>query len=124
MSNRDRLLIITLETPSVKQELLRMARHLRDSEKWGNIFITPDLTPAERQAAKKLREELEARKKAGEANLVIRRGKIVAAGIGTHPVPQRPNNAGGSQPVVPGESDGRAGDVAQLHPHGPQAVRH
>lgn len=74
---RARLLIVTLETPGVKQDVLRMAPQLRQSEKWGNIYITPDLTPAEREAAKKLREELAARKRAGEENLTIRRGKIV-----------------------------------------------
>ena len=74
---RARLLIVTLDTPGVKQDVLRMAPQLRQSEKWGNIYITPDLTPAEREAAKKLREELAARKRAGEENLTIRRGKIV-----------------------------------------------
>ena len=77
VENRARLLIVTLETPGVKQDILRLAPQLRSSEKYGNIYITPDLTPAEREAAKKLRDELSARKKAGEVNITIRRGKIV-----------------------------------------------
>ena len=77
VEGRDRLLIVTLETPGVKQDILRLAPQLRSSEKYGNIYITPDLTPAEREAAKKLRDELSARRKAGEVNLTIRRGKIV-----------------------------------------------
>ena len=80
VANRDRLLIVTLETPGVKWDLLRLAPQLRGCEKWGNIYITPDLTPAEREAAKKVREELAARKKAGETNLTIRRGRVVTAG--------------------------------------------
>ena len=80
VADRDRLLIVTLETPGVKQDILRMAPQLRNSDKWGNIYITPDLTPAEREAAKKLREELQARRRAGETNLTIRKGKVVVVG--------------------------------------------
>ena len=77
VENRARLLIVTLETPGVKQDILRLAPQLLSSDKYGNVYITPDLTPAEREAAKKLRDELSARKKAGEVNITIRRGKIV-----------------------------------------------
>ena len=80
MGNRERLLIVTLETPGVKQELLRMAPRLRSSDKWGNIYITPDLTRAEREAARKVREELAVRRNAGETNLTIRKGRIVPVG--------------------------------------------
>ena len=79
VENRDRLLIIMLETPGVKQEIFRMAPQLQNSDKWGNIYVTPDLTSAEREAARKLREELVARRRAGEENLVIRRGRIIAS---------------------------------------------
>ena len=124
VANRDRLLIVTLETPGVKQDLLRMAPQLRASEKWGNIYITPDLTPAEREAAKKLREELTARRKAGEVNLVIRRGKIVASDTNTHPKPQRSNTNAGPPPAMAGErgDTDRASDGAQLHPRGPEQL--
>ena len=77
VEGRDRLLIVTLEMPGVKQDVLRLAPQLRSSEKYGNVYITPDLTPAEREAAKKLRDELSARRKAGEVNLTICRGRIV-----------------------------------------------
>ena len=77
MGNRERLLIVTLKTPGVKQELLRMAPRLRSSAKWGNIYITPDLTRAEREATRKVREELAVRKNAGKTNLTIRKGRIV-----------------------------------------------
>ena len=39
MQNKPRLLIITLDTPGVKGEILRMAPQLRDSVKWRNIYI-------------------------------------------------------------------------------------
>ena len=41
------------------------------------LYITPDLTKAERETAKKLREELKARKLAGEEDLVIKKGRII-----------------------------------------------
>ena len=74
---KPRLLIISLELPSAKQDILRMAPLLRHSERYVNIYITPDLTRKERDASKKLREELASRKRAGETNLTIRAGKIV-----------------------------------------------
>ena len=77
MNDWARLLIVTLKTPGVKQDVLHKAPQLRSSDKWGNIYITPDLTPAEREASRKVREELAARRKSGETNLTIRRGRIV-----------------------------------------------
>ena len=61
-----------------------MAPQLRGSDKWGNIYITPDLTPAERETARKLREELTVRRAAGETNLIIRKGKIVNNSSGSN----------------------------------------
>ena len=75
--DRDRLLIVTLDTPGVKYDILRLAPQLRTSEKWGKVYITPDLTKAEREAARKLRQELADRRAAGETNLSIRRGRVV-----------------------------------------------
>ena len=77
IAGRHRLLIVTLENTETKHDLLRMASQLRSSMNWGNVYITPDLTKAERETAKKLREELKARKLAGEEGLVIWKGRIV-----------------------------------------------
>ena len=79
MEGKPRLLIVTLATPGVKGDILRLAPQLRNSNAWGNIYITPDLTKAEREAARKVREELASRKAAGESNLTIRKGKVVPA---------------------------------------------
>ena len=56
VSGRHRLLIVTLESPDLKQELLHLAPQLRNSPVWGNVYITPDLNKTEREAAMKLRE--------------------------------------------------------------------
>ena len=106
VEGRDRLLIITLDTPGVKHDILRLAPLLRSSDRWGNIYITPDLTPAERDVAKKLREELRARRNGGETNLTIRRGRIVH--IETPTAHRNPEDGGQSNVVgpVPGSSAG------------------
>ena len=75
--NKARLSIITLDTPRAKHDLLCLAPQLKGTDKWSNIYLTPDLTKAEREAERKLREQLAARRAAGEANITIRKGKIV-----------------------------------------------
>ena len=100
--DRPRLLIVTLDNPASKYDVLRHATDLRNSETYQNIYVTPDLTPKEREANRILRDELSARKKAGEANLIIRRGRIVAKPTPTHAVvaapASGPTTAGGSHP--------------------------
>ena len=75
--DKPRLLIITLDNPACKHDILKGAPQLRSSEEYSNIYITPDQTLKEREANKKLREELMSRRRAGEADLTIRGGKIV-----------------------------------------------
>ena len=106
VESRTRLLIITLETPGVKSDILRLAPQLRSSAKWSNIYITPDLTRSEREAARKLREELAARRKAGEMNITIRKGKIVQsdAGASSNQV-QRPQKNPGRPTSTLGSRD-------------------
>ena len=74
---KTRLIRITVDSVKTKREILKRAKRLRDSEKWKRVFITPDLSPKERQRNKELREDLKSRTEEGEENLVIRRGKIV-----------------------------------------------
>ena len=123
--NRDRLLIVTLETPGVKWDLLRLASQLRNFENWSNIYLTPDLTPAEREAAKKVRDELASRRRAGETNLTIRRGKIVTSDVSTQPRPrstseQGPNTLGGGRSQAPG-SQSHPANSSQLSASSEQA---
>ena len=77
LEDRPRLLVITLENMETKMELLRMSSELRNFTEWRNLYINPDLTPAEREANRQLRQELARRRAAGEENIVIRRGNIV-----------------------------------------------
>ena len=65
----------------LKRSILSNAKKLRyaSSEQMHKIYITPDLSFHERMHQKNLRTELQRRKEAGEANLIIRRGQIVTA---------------------------------------------
>ena len=76
-ATRPRLLLVVLEDESMKRRILGQAKTLRRNDKWGNIFISPDQTPQEREKSKKLREELKRRRAAGETNIIIKRGIIV-----------------------------------------------
>ena len=76
-NNRPWLILVTLQYLQQKRDILRNAKQLRDSNKWGNIYISPDLTPKERDLGRKLRAELKDRRSNGETNLIIRRGQII-----------------------------------------------
>ena len=78
---RPRLLLVVLKDFQSKREILRKAKDLRDSTTWGNIYISPDLTPKERELNKSLRMELRERKQNGETDIIIRRGQIVSRDV-------------------------------------------
>ena len=78
MSKKDKLLILTLDTPGVRQDLQHLAPKLRNSVKWGKIYLTPDLTRALQGFAHKFQEELAASKAAGESKLTIPRGRVIS----------------------------------------------
>lgn len=63
----------------MKKIILSKLSSLRKIEHWRGIYISPDLTPKEREANQLLRAELKRRKSAGKENLIIRRGKIVVS---------------------------------------------
>ena len=75
--DKPRLLIVALDNPACKQDILRGARQLRHTEQYSNIYITPDLTQKEREESRKLRDELAVCRRAGETNLTIRGGRII-----------------------------------------------
>ena len=72
--DKPRLVMATLEQPDRRRAVLASACLLRHTDDWRRIYISPDLTPAERANEKSLRDELRARREAGEKN-IIRRGQ-------------------------------------------------
>ena len=71
-----RPLLVTLMDSYVIGHLLQNAKTLRNSSSHQNVYISPDLTPKEREINKLLYEQLRRRKEAGESDLIIRRGKL------------------------------------------------
>lgn len=67
---------LRFKTVENKQQCLHKSRNLRKSERFGKVFVRTDLTRAQQEFNKRLIEELNTRKNAGE-NVMIRQGKIV-----------------------------------------------
>ena len=78
-TDKVRLLKITVESEKEKASILRNAFKLRNRElpeHLGKIFITPDMTPKEREENKLLRAKLAEANKSGN-NYKIKNGQIV-----------------------------------------------
>ena len=112
MPGKDRLLIVSLESVSIRQELLRMAPQLRSSNMYSGIYINPDLTLKEREQGRKLREELATRKQSGEKNLTIRKGRIVSLDV---PI-TRPDNHISAPSTESRSGHQQSSDVRQANP--------
>ena len=78
LDGRPRLMKVQLSNLNQKRRMLSNAKKLRaNSSTFQKVYVTPDLSLNERQENKRLRDELLQRKKDGEKDLMIRRGKIV-----------------------------------------------
>ena len=75
-TSRPRSLLLKLSNETSRNQVLSQAPKLRFSNTWNQIYIQPDMTPTEREAYRKLQEEIKRRKSLGESNLIIRNGKI------------------------------------------------
>ena len=74
---RPRLMVVTLQDERDKWELLKMAKSLRYAgDRFKNIYVAPDLSPAEQEKDRNLRKELRERKEAGE-DVIIYRGRVM-----------------------------------------------
>ena len=115
IANKPRLMLITLDSEDSKRELLRHATQLRSSTTWGNVYISPDLTPKEREISRKLRDELKRRREEGEVNLTIRGGKII-----TNRARQiTQSNQGASQATTSQLPEGTGSDPVPASAQGP-----
>ena len=71
-------MLVKLASEGMKWEAFNLSKELRNSGKIpSDVYAVPDKTRLQRQHEYKLREELRNRKKRGESNLQIRKGKIV-----------------------------------------------
>jgi len=75
---KPRPLRISFKSELSRDLVLKKAKNLRGKEGgWSRVFIHQDLTPKQREARKKLVQELQDRKSNGETNLIIVNGKII-----------------------------------------------
>lgn len=93
--NKVRPVCISLPDKATRNHILYNAYKLAskgEEFEFRKVGIAPDLTPKQRESRKKLRDELNARREAGEQDLVIRRGKIIrsrAQDTTNHPRPNQ-----------------------------------
>ena len=76
-STRPRPLLVKLDNPGDKWRILKNSRNLRNKEDWmKQVGLAPDMTIEEREINRKLVEELKERKRNGETDIFISKGKI------------------------------------------------
>lgn len=75
--DKPRPMRVTVSTFTEKRAILGNAKLLRESTDFSKAYISPDLTPKEREINSKLVQELKSRRKGGEQNIFISKGKIV-----------------------------------------------
>ena len=80
-ANQSRPIKITMKSVEDKSSVLNKLKEMRESKVdiLKSIFITPDLSKSERDKQKSLRAALRERRRKGENDLIIRRGRIVSA---------------------------------------------
>ena len=76
--NKHPLVKMVCENADQKYKILKNSRHLATCDRTKDIYIGPDLTRKERVSDKQMCDELKERRGRGEANLTIRRNKIVS----------------------------------------------
>ena len=69
----------------VRSRILRNSKNLRKSSIYQNVFTSPDLLSKVRESNKILHQELRSCKEAGEANLIIKCGRIVTKQVVSNP---------------------------------------
>lgn len=73
---RERLICIKVQDFALKQDILRKAKSLRNSNEFKQCFINPDLTPSQRAKDKELRDTLKRKREEG-LDMIIRGGKLI-----------------------------------------------
>ena len=75
-SDGKRILKVQLSTEKMKHNILKMSKQLRRSQKYSDVYINPDLTPAQQHEQYNLRKELKEQRALG-ADVVIHKGEVV-----------------------------------------------
>ncbi|KAK2157631.1 hypothetical protein LSH36_188g10014 [Paralvinella palmiformis] len=115
--NKPRLILATLNNLDRRRAILAAARTLRHTDDWANIYISPDVTPLEREKEKKLREELKTWRNAGESNLIIKGDKLVTKTVRKELANSQPEYGN-----VVNTTDEQLGKVSNSNEHVPKSV--
>ena len=107
MEDRPRTLIVTMENEVSKWDLLRAGNGLREStnETAKNIYINRDLTRREREQAKKVRDECNMRRNAGEKVRIYKGKCVVDTRKMTETGKNQPMEDGQTRPTPPAKND-------------------
>lgn len=84
--NRPRLIKVKCKTIEQKIEILKKSKDLRSSIKFKTIYINPDRTLMQRALQKRLREELNERRKTGEDVIIYQDCVVARQTIATRPM--------------------------------------
>ena len=112
-----RPLLVKLGGEEDRIEILRLAKGLRHSTRFKNVFINRDMTENERESDRRLREELKEKRRADEgSSFVIRKGKVIRVEGAEEEQRYNNGNIGGARPKIRGNqaiqaSRGCAGDT-------------
>ena len=75
--DKPRPLLIRLGSEKEKWSILGRSKNLRNSSKYGNIYIARDMTKEERKDDFTLRQDLKKKKERGDNSWVIKNGKVI-----------------------------------------------
>ena len=77
--SRPRKVLVKLANPKMRYAILEKAKEVKGiGNGWESTYISPDLTKKQREEAFQLRQERRRRTDAGEKNLIIKNGAVVA----------------------------------------------
>ena len=77
---------VVLSNTDTKYEILSKAKDLSKIEEYKKVFVAPDLTRKQQEEDKKLRAKLKELREAGDAEVRIKKGKIIKNVDGTEMV--------------------------------------
>jgi hypothetical protein len=77
VEGKTRPLRVRVKTIEAKNEILKRARDLRDTEQYKQVYIAPDLTRKQQTVDKDLRDKLKQFRAEGHENVKIKQGKVV-----------------------------------------------
>jgi hypothetical protein len=77
IDGKTRPLRVKIKTVEAKNEVMKRARDLKDTEQFKRVFIAPDLTRKQQTVDKDLREKVKSFRQDGHSNVKIKQGKVI-----------------------------------------------